>query len=283
MERKYYFIALCLFQLNQSSCQNRENDTLKDSDFVITKIGYSTPGSYKGMSLVWQDEFNGTSLDLTNWKFDLGGHGWGNNELEYYQEKNTSVQDGHLVITARKEDVEGRNYTSSRIKTQGLREFQYGRIDIRAWLPKGQGIWPALWMLGANIDAVDWPRCGEIDIMEMIGGPTNDNKVHGTVHWDNNGSHKYIGGNKTLTDGKVFADEFHVFSILWTPASITWYLDDVQYYTIETTPADLSEFQNKFFFLFNVAVGGDWPGSPNSTTVFPQRMVVDYIRVFQKQ
>jgi beta-glucanase (GH16 family) len=277
MERKIYIIVLCLFQLNQSGCQDKEKG------LVIPTAGYSTPDHYSGMSLVWQDEFNGTALDLTNWKHDLGGHGWGNNELEYYQEKNTSVQDGYLVITAKKEDVESRNYTSSRIKTQGLKEFQYGRIDIRALLPKGQGIWPALWMLGANIDAVDWPACGEIDIMEMIGGPSHDNKVHGTAHWDNAGTHASTGGSKSLTEGKIFANEFHVFSIVWTSTAITWYLDDVQYYVIDTTPSELSEFQNKFFFVFNVAVGGDWPGNPNTTTVFPQRMVVDYIRVFQKQ
>jgi beta-glucanase (GH16 family) len=278
MKKKFYIGLLCLFQLTQSSCQDSERANL----VPIPTVGYSTPDHYPGMSLVWQDEFNGTTLDLTSWKYDLGGHGWGNNELEYYQEKNTSVYDGYLIITAEKEAVGGKNYTSSRIKTQGLKEFRYGRIDIRALLPQGQGIWPALWMLGFNIDTVDWPACGEIDIMEMIGEPTNDSKVYGTVHWDNAGSHASNGGNTTLTNGKIFADEFHVFSILWTETTITWYLDDVQYHIVNTTPEDLSEFQNKFFFLFNVAVGGDWPGSPNATTVFPQRMVVDYVRVFQK-
>lgn len=250
----------------------------------IPTTGYSTPEKYTGMNLVWQDEFSGSQLNLTDWKFETGGSGWGNNELEYYQEKNTAVYDGYLIITAKKESAGGKDYTSSRIKTQGLREFQYGRIDIRALLPEGQGIWPALWMLGYNIDAVSWPGCGEIDIMEMIGGGTGrDNTVYGTAHWDNAGSYASYGGNRALTTGKVFADEFHVFSIVWTAASITWYLDDVQFHVIDITPAGLSEFKNKFFLIFNVAVGGNWPGSPNASTIFPQRMVVDYVRIFQPQ
>ena len=136
----------------------------------IPSGGYSTPENYSGMSLVWRDEFEGHTLNPSDWKHETGGSGWGNNELEYYQEKNTAVHDGYLIITAEKENVGGKNYTSSRIITQGKKEFQYGRVDIRALLPKGQGIWPALWMLGANVTTVGWPACGEIDIMEMIGG-----------------------------------------------------------------------------------------------------------------
>ena len=247
----------------------------------IPSAGYSTPENYRGMSLVWRDEFEGHNLNPSDWKHETGGSGWGNNELQYYQEKNTAVHNGYLIITAEKENVGGKNYTSSRIITQGKKEFQYGRVDIRALLPKGQGIWPALWMLGANATTVGWPACGEIDIMEMIGGPGKDNTVHGTAHWDNAGSHASYGGKLSLDHPKILADEFHVFSILWTPTAITWYLDDVQYEVIDTTPADLSELQNKFYFIFNVAVGGNWPGNPDATTTFPQRMIVDYVRIFQ--
>ncbi len=249
----------------------------------IPTTGYTTPITYSGMTLLWNDEFDGTSLDQSAWTFETGGGGWGNQELEYYQQDNTTVRDGYLIITAKQESVGGYNYTSSRIKTQGKKSFKYGRVDIRAALPKGQGIWPALWMLGSNIDTTPWPSCGEIDIMEMIGGGAGrDNKVYGTAHWGdgNTSNHVQYGGSQTLSSG-IFADQFHVFSVVWTASSIKWYIDDVQYTVIDTTPAGLSEFQNPFFLVFNVAVGGQWPGNPDGTTTFPQAMVVDYVRVFQ--
>lgn len=259
----------------------QDGEKLEDKPEINPK-GYSSADQYPGMSLVWRDEFDGNKLDSW-WSYEIGGHGWGNNELQYYQEANTTVTDGYLIITARKENKEGKDYTSSRLITKEKKEFQYGRVDIRALLPKGQGIWPALWMLGSNISEVDWPRCGEIDIMEMIGGTGKDNTLHGTAHWDDSGKHTYRGGSTTLPDGKIFADEFHVFSILWDSTSITWFLDDVQYYVMDTTPSEMSEFNNKFYFIFNVAVGGNWPGSPDEITTFPQRLIVDYVRVFQNE
>lgn len=247
---------------------------------TVDDSGYTTPDNYAGYKLVWHDEFDGTSLS-SDWVQETGGNGWGNNELEYYKADNTTVKDGYLTIEAKKEAYGGKNYTSSRIKTQGKQSFQYGRIDIRAKLPKGQGIWPALWMLGSDFNSVGWPKCGEIDIMELIGGGAGrDNTVHGTAHWDNNGAHASYGDAYNLSSG-IFNDEFHVFSIIWDASAITWYVDDHQYVKIDTTPADLDEFRNHFFFIFNVAVGGNWPGSPDASTVFPQRMVVDYVRVFQ--
>lgn len=193
------------------------------------------------------------------------------------------MQDGHLIITAKKETFNDAAYTSSRIITKDKQSFQYGRIDIRAVLPKGQGIWPALWMLGANISSVPWPGCGEIDIMEMVGGSGNrDKTVYGTLHWDNAGSHACTCGDDgfTLPSG-IFADEFHVFSIVWNANAITWYVDNVQFHQIDITPANMSEFDAPHFLIFNIAVGGNWPGSPDASTVFPQRLIVDYIRVFQ--
>jgi beta-glucanase (GH16 family) len=251
-------------------------------EIVIPSTGFTSPETYAGMTKVWEDNFTGTALNTSDWTYEIGRgtNGWGNNELQYYRQENTKVEDGYLIITAKKENFSGAEYTSSRLKTQGKREFQYGRIDIRAALPRGQGIWPALWLLGGNFSSVGWPACGEIDLMEMIGGPGNDNTVHGTVHWDNNGSYASYTGKKTIPNG-VLGDEFHVYSIVWTDQSITWYLDNVQFSVINTQPAALNEFRQNYFLIFNVAVGGNWPGSPNAATSFPQHLIVDYIRVFQ--
>jgi beta-glucanase (GH16 family) len=254
-------------------------------DSVVTgapTTGYSTPTSYPNYTLVWSDEFDGTALS-SDWTYDIGtgNGGWGNNELQYYTNQNVQVSNGLLQITAKSETFNAQDYTSTRIKTQGLKSWKYGRIDIRAALPYGKGIWPALWMLGDNITTVSWPACGEIDIMEMIGGDgINDRTVHGTAHWSDNGSHAQYGSSTSLSSGKL-ADEFHVYSIVWNQNSITWMMDDVVYNTLDITPAELSEFQQKFFLIFNVAVGGNWPGSPDSNTIFPQTMYVDYVRVFQ--
>ena len=254
------------------------------SNDVSIEDGYISPLTYEGYDLVWNDEFNGSEIDPANWVFETGTGcpnlcGWGNNELQYYRQENAWIEDGALIIEARKETVGGKDYTSARMKTQNKKSFQYGRIDIRALLPKGQGIWPALWMLGNDINRIGWPECGEIDIMEMIGGNGRDNQTHGTLHWDNNG-HLYTGGSYTLQSG-IFADEYHLFSILWDETSIQWFVNDIKFHEIDITPSHMTEFHEKFFLIFNVAVGGRWPGSPDATTVFPQQMKVDYIRVFQ--
>lgn len=244
---------------------------------VIPTTGYVSPDSYANMTKVWEDNFNGTSLNTSDWSYEIGAGGWGNNELQFYKQENTTVKDGYLIISAKKE---GEQYTSSRLITKGKREFKHGRIDIRAALPRGQGIWPALWMLGGNFSTVGWPACGEIDIMEMIGGSNREKTVHGTIHWDNNGTRAQFGGSKTIANG-FLGDEFHVYSIRWDDEAIIWYLDNVQYHVADITPAALSEFQQPFFFIFNIAVGGNWPGNPNASTSFPQHMIVDYVRVFQ--
>jgi beta-glucanase (GH16 family) len=280
---EFYSVKVIAFSKDNLSIEKTTGVTVS---VAIPTKGYTTPLSYPGLKLVWQDEFDGNSLDLTTWKFETGGSGFGNNELQYYQEGNTIVEYGNLIIKAKKESFNGREYTSSRIITQGKKEFKYGRVDIRAKLPKGQGIWPALWMLGSNINTVGWPKCGEIDIMEMVGGGAGkDDKVYGTAHWDDSKvGHASYGGSTSLTNGKIFSDEFHVFSIVWDASFITWYLDDVKFQeknVIDITPDELSELRKELFFIFNVAVGGNWPGSPNTSTVFPQYMAVDYIRVFQ--
>ena len=251
----------------------------------IPTTGYSTPLSYPGYTLVWNDEFNGTSLS-NDWVCEIGNGqaqgipGWGNNELQYYRQENIEVTGGYALIKAKQESFGGYTYTSARAKTQGIQSFEKGRIDIRAALPYGQGIWPALWMLGDNISSVGWPACGEIDIMELVGGPNGDNKTHGTVHWEDQGAHADYGGSNTLGSG-IFADEFHVFSIIWDNNQIVWLRDDIQYHVVNITSPEMTEFHQNFFLIMNIAVGGTWPGNPDQTTVFPQTMAVDYIRIFQ--
>jgi len=254
------------------------------NELVIPMTGYITPESYPGMELVWSDEFSGSSLNTDNWTYEIGrgNGGWGNNELQYYQEENTSLKSGNLVIEAREESFGGAEYTSSRLITQGKQNFRFGRIDIRAVLPEGQGLWPALWMLGTKINAVGWPACGEIDIMELVG--SRPGRVLGTAHFGANfANHTFKGDRINLPGGDKFSDEYHVFSLVWQENKLEWYVDDELYF--ELAPRDTGiqpyPFNDNFFFIFNVAVGGDLPGSPDATTTFPQRMIVDYVRVFK--
>ncbi|MCB2209100.1 MAG: glycoside hydrolase family 16 protein [Bacteroidetes bacterium] len=258
--------------------------TEQPTDTIPLDKGYFTPLEYDGYELMWNDEFNGNSISSSSWSFELGNGcpancGWGNSELEYYKSENAWVADSVLTIEAREEIVGSNSYTSARMKTQAKVSFQYGRVDIRALLPKGQGIWPALWMMGNNIASVGWPKCGEIDIMEMIGGNGRENTVHGTIHYDNNG-HIFTGDSYTLSS-ENFYNAYHVFSIIWDDSTIKWYVDDNLYHQENISSPDRSEFHQEFFFLLNLAVGGEWPGNPDSSTTFPQRMKVDYIRVFQ--
>lgn len=243
----------------------------------IASDGVITPDSYPGMQLVWADEFEGNSINTTWWTHELGGGGWGNNELEVYTNKpeNSFVSNGKLNIVATKNYSV---YNSARMITKGKKEFIYGRIDIRAKMPVGQGIWPALWTLGGNISQVSWPACGEIDIMEYLGHDIT--RTYGTVHY-NDGGHQYKGGSLQLPAGQGYNQQFHVFSIIWQENSIVWYVDYQKYYEVTNANIKFDAFNKPQFFLFNVAVGGNWPGNPDATTVFPQTMQVDYIRVFQ--
>ena len=256
-----------------------------DTDLDLSGLtGPTSPGSYEGYSLLWSDEFSGTVLDSRYWNYNIGDSGWGNNEWQYYQRQNASLTDGYLVITAKRESKGNSNYTSARIKTEGQFDFTYGRVDIRAALPRGQGIWPALWALGSNFGDVGWPYSGEIDIMEMIGGAGREDTVHGTVHWNIGGlnspyAHTYTGGAFT---GQDFSAGFNVFSIIRTSEKIEWRVNDAPYYQFNLDEtASLAPFKKPFFLIFNVAVGGNWPGYPDGSTEFPQRMIVDYVRVFE--
>jgi beta-glucanase (GH16 family) len=242
--------------------------------------------------LVWSDEFNGTNgslPDIANWTYDIGGSGWGNQELESYTNRpvNVHVQDGNLMITALEENYAGSDgitcpYTSARIKTQGLFSQAYGKFEARIKIPQGQGLWPAFWMLGTNFGQVPWPTSGEMDIMENIG--REPSTIHGTVHGPGYSGDQGITGSFTLPNGARFADDFHVFALQWEPTVIRFYVDDTLYKTV--SPSDLPPdapwvFNHPFFIILNVAVGGDWPGNPDSTTVFPQTMLVDYVRVYK--
>ena len=281
---------LKITQIDGATFQNSEvaieilNDDIQ-RDINIPNSGYSTPMQYEGMELIWNDEFEGEELNEETWSYEIGNGsgGWGNNELQFYRKENTTLVDGHLVIQAREETFAGFNYTSSRLITKDKFEFTFGRVDIRAALPEGQGIWPALWMLGANISEVSWPQCGEIDIMELIGNLPGT--VHGTVHFGESFAARMQNGNtKSLSGGKKYSQEFHVFSIDWKEDRVDFYMDDIHYHTVTKSSLGTGNpypFNNPFFFIFNVAVGGNWPGSPDNTTELPQHMVVDYIRVFQ--
>lgn len=241
-----------------------------------------------GWDLVWADEFtqaNGTAPDPAKWGYETGGWGWGNNEKQFYTDRreNSRIEDGSLVIEARAESYEGRPYTSARLITKNKESWTHGRMEARIRIPRGQGIWPAFWMLGTNIDAVGWPNCGEIDIMENIGSVPST--VHGTVHGPGYSGGGGIGGSYVL-QGAQLADDFHVYAVEWQADRIRWFIDGQQYFSI--TPAQLPAgspwvFNSPHFLLLNVAVGGNWPGDPDGSTVFPQRMTVDYVRVYKAE
>jgi beta-glucanase (GH16 family) len=252
---------------------------------VPTQPPSPTPAAWdrEGWNIVWHDEFDGPELDRTNWNFDIGGNGWGNAEWQYYSDRpeNARIEDGMLVIEARKEAVSfsGKPYSSARIKTQGLHAWTYGRIEARMKLPYGQGIWPAFWMLGDNNKG--WPASGEIDILEHI-GKTPDT-IYATVHAPGYSGGKGVGGKFIVPDVDTLKNDFHVYAIEWQENEIRWYFDEQEYFKL--TPADVPSdwiFDHDFFIIMNMAVGGRWPGYPDETTVFPQFMTVDYVRVYQR-
>jgi beta-glucanase (GH16 family) len=259
----------------------------------VNAAAQAPPPAPPAWKLVWSDEFNGpngSAVDSNKWVTETGGGGWGNNELEYYTSRleNASQKDGNLVISVLREKYIGpddatRNYTSARLKTQGKFSQAYGRFEARIKIPRGQGIWPAFWMLGDDIEKPGWPACGEIDIMENIG--KEPALVHATIHGPGYSGANGIGTPYALAGDQRFADDFHIFAVEWEPNTIRFYVDDHLYAT--RTPADLPKgakwvYDHRFFLLLNVAVGGGWPGDPDASTVFPQTMLVDYVRVYER-
>jgi beta-glucanase (GH16 family) len=255
-------------------------------------------GTLPGWVLTWSDEFNGSdgsAVDSTKWVYDTGGSGWGNSELEYYTSGATNAvqQGGNLVITATTANASSYtcsypsngpcHYTSARLKTLGKFSQQYGRFEARIQMPEGQGIWPAFWMMGDNINTANWPSCGEIDVMENIGKEPTIN--HGSMHMPASGSTSddQLTGMYTLSGGAKLGDAFHTYAVEWSSSQVAFYVDDMLYETQTKAGATgrTWEFDHPFFILLNVAVGGTWPGSPDSTTTFPQTMKVDWVRVYQ--
>lgn len=272
---------------------------LKSKIIATALIGFSgTLASAQSYELVWSDEFDGNELDSSSWEYQIGTGtayglpaGWGNNELQYYTNlsSNVVVSDGSLKIIARQQSFGGRNYTSARIRTLGKREFLYGKIEARMKVPSTSGVWPAFWMLPTNSPYGGWASSGEIDIMESVNSATT---MHGTIHYGSNWPDNQRNGG-SFSNGSDFADDFHVFSIEWEEDQIRWYIDGQQYHSVNSNqwfssaPAasgnPRAPFDSEFHLLLNIAVGGDWPGSPDGSASYPQTMEVDYVRVYESQ
>jgi len=242
-------------------------------------------------ALVWSDEFDGDTLNTDLWSYMIGDGteygipGWGNEELQYYREENIVVSDGMLHVIAKKEPFGGKGYTSGRIRTINKGDWTYCKVEFRAQMPKGQGLWAAVWMLPTDEEYGGWPASGELDIMEYLGHETN--VVHGTVHFLE--SQHSSNGTFYTTDGWGFDREFHDFVMEWVEGEIRWYVDGDLYLTLgqgawnSTVAPFPAPFDQRFHLLINLAVGGNWPGSPDSSTEFPQEMSLEYIRVYQQQ
>lgn len=275
--RVYWFVIFLLFGCTS---QNDMEDSKQLNEW-----------NREGWDIVWQDEFDGESLDINKWSHEVGGHGFGNNELQYYTDdsSNSFIDNGILHIRAKYEPAgigspnNLRNFSSARLRTVGKGDWQYGRIDVRAKIALGQGIWPAIWMLPSDWIYGGWPKSGEIDIMEHVGH--DEGRIHGSVHTE---SYNHIIGTQR-TNSKLIENVktlFHIYSIEWSEQKIDFFIDDTLHFTFKndfTNDFRTWPFNERFHLLLNVAVGGNWPGPPNNTTVFPQDMEVDYVRVYEKQ
>lgn len=279
MKSKIFVTILgCIFALPIFSCAYGldNNTTSLDND----------------KKLIWSDEFDSDKINKENWTYDIGfgNNGWGNSELQYYtdREDNARIENGSLVIEAKKENYNNGMYTSARLKTKGLQEFTYGRIEAKIKLPSGSGLWPAFWMLGSSFNGdADWPYCGEIDIMEHV---NSENKIYGSLHLYDNGAKTYGSSAEIINPS-----EYHIYAVEWTPSKIKWFVDDIMYYETAISTIKINEnscfipagfisnneaVHKPFFIILNLAVGGNWPQSPIGTEQFPAKMYVDYVRVY---
>ena len=273
-----YIISVCFFFL---ACSEEE---------MVSQNKETNDWEIEGWNIVWQDEFDKDSLDLTKWSREIGGHGWGNNELQFYtdSDSNSYVENGNLILKAQLVpqgigSSKGLRYCSSaRLRTYGKGDWKYGRIEVKAKVASGQGIWPAIWMLPTDWLFGGWPSSGEIDIMEHVGYDLG--VVHGSVHTEAY-NHKI---NTQRSSARKIANvdtEFHVYSIIWDKDKISFFIDDVQYFLFENDQQGNYKtwpFDQRFHLLINIAVGGDWPGNPDNSTNFPRKMLVDYVRVYEK-
>ncbi|MBF9222924.1 glycoside hydrolase family 16 protein [Hymenobacter ruricola] len=273
--------ASLLLALSLGGCTKESPKVLPPADPVVPVANEEQRDYSQYTDLVWSDEFDGATLDPAKWTYDLGGGGWGNNELETYTNSpdNVFLSGGNLVIKAiRTQAGSNTSYTSGRILTKGRQSFTFGRFDVRAKPPKGKGIWPAIWMLGADIDQNNWPVCGEIDIMEERG--SRPRELLSTMHFGSSGAdHRYKGTTENLPAD--LSDDFHLFSVVRSRNLMRFYIDGRQYYSFTSSDANPYPFNNPFFGILNVAVGGNFDGNPDATTTFPQQMQVDYVRFYQ--
>ncbi len=247
---------------------------------VFVLVAFASFGQTKAQKIVWQDDFNGNSLNQKDWNFETGDGcpnicGWGNNEKQVYTEDNHMVRDGHLVINIKRD---GERYTSTRITTAAKKEFQYGRMEVRAKIPTGRGIWPAFWMLGSNIAKVGWPKCGEIDILEYVG--REPDKVYTSLHTQDSHGNTV---NTKKTEFKNIEEGFHLYAVDWSKEKMEFFVDNQLVYTFspEVKNENTWPFNQPFYFIINAAVGGNFGGHDIDTTIFPQQYVIDYIRVYQ--
>lgn len=275
-----FLLALSLSACTESKSKNVPTPVPPTPTTPVTNEEARDYGQYT--ELKWSDEFDGGTLDQTKWSYELGGWGWGNNELQNYtnSSENSFISNGNLVIQARRQQSGSNGYTSARIVTKGKQNFQFGRIDVRAKIPKGKGVWPAIWMLGADIDQVNWPKCGEIDIMELKGSrPT---ELISTMHFANSAGNRELKSHVQNLTFDLSAD-YHIYSVVRSKDMTRFYLDGnpQPYFTFTDKTGSPYPFNNPFFMILNVAVGGDFDGNPDASTVFPQQMQVDYVRYYQ--
>ncbi|WP_194774743.1 glycoside hydrolase family 16 protein [Pararhodonellum marinum] len=278
----YYPIQIGLLALLLGACMSENTDPS-----VIDCDPCTSPLEYEGLQLVFQEEFQ-SSLSSENWIVEEGDGcpsvcDWGNNELQYYREQNVEVINGNLVVTAKKEDFGGKEYTSGRINTRGNFEFTTGRIDIRAKMPKGQGMWPGLWLLGSNILDVTWAEAGQVVIAQLIGGNEDgrDNTIVANIFWENNeGEIQFDAQSNRLRSG-IYNDKFVVFSLIKNETEVRWLINDIEFHRVNITGPEFDPIKNPSNLIISLAVGGDSPGAPDETTQFPQKLEIDYIRVFE--
>jgi beta-glucanase (GH16 family) len=252
-------------------------------DVGISKNNKTTTNLNNSWKLVWYDEFNGTKLNKEYWSFQSGGDGWGNNELQYYTDRkeNCYVENGKLIIRAMNESFENNQFTSARIMTKGKVDFLYGRIDIKARLPKGKGLLPAFWLLSSEDNYQDRRKNGEIDIMEMLGA--NPKVIYAVAHYSLNEEYKSWG--KYENNSIDFSKDFHIYSLEWNRRELKWFIDDKIYYILELDKVFNEEyhpFSKRFYLIMNIAIGGDWPGNDLSETIFPTQMEIDYVKYYRK-
>ena len=271
-------VAVSLSLIGVAAAQEAESAAEAVSESESTPIVVP-----EGWTLVWHDEFDGDAIDEANWTYDIGAGGWGNGEAQYYTDRpeNARIEDGMLVIEARQERFEESYYTSARLKSEGLQEFQYGRIEARLRVPAGRGLWPAFWMLGSNFSEVGWPDSGEIDIMEYLG--REPDLIFGTIHGP--GYAGALGLSNWNRQDYDIADDFHTYAVEWDEDGFTWFYDGEAYGSY--VRADIGErewpFDQPFFIILNLALGGQFPGPIGLDVVFPKQYLVDYVRVFQQQ